>query len=372
MKIVLCPACQARYKVPESKAGKRVKCKKCQHVFTLPEPDSGRLALTDLEDLAGGATVEGSQESAPAPMARPVSGGTPPADPVLGYAASGPPEPPAGPNLGYGAFFRSLGRAMAFPAQHGNLIPFVAMWIALTMGTGLIAALLAICCLLFILSFLIRIYYIGFQLGVVLKGAAGDFDLPPITLSGSIWDDVIVPAVKLLCAYVIARLPAGIFLLSVTSLQQLSGGETIGTFVVFLLGGNGLIAELPQTEHQVIAGALLALGYLLWPMLVLVVAVASVGAVFRLDLIAITIVRTLPVYLLVVLIVYVAFGIQLVGDIVAVTASAGVVAGDLSWGVLIAIAAGSQLVAVYTTIFSMLVIGLYYHHFKHKFAWSWG
>jgi hypothetical protein len=27
---------------------------------------------------------------------------------------------------------------------------------------------------------------------------------------------------------------------------------------------------------------------------------------------------------------------------------------------------------VYANIFTMRVIGLYYHHFKERFAWSWG
>ena len=38
---------------------------------------------------------------------------------------------------------------------------------------------------------------------------------------------------------------------------------------------------------------------------------------------------------------------------------------------LVAIGAGLYVLSTYASIVSMRIIGLYYHHFKNDFAWSW-
>ena len=107
---------------------------------------------------------------------------------------------------------------------------------------------------------------------------------------------------------------------------------------------------------MVVGGILLLLPLLLWPMMVLVVAVGGIRCLVRFDLMFVTIFKTFPVYAL-----------------VAVLTLIGVVGpGLLPLGEGMGVAVALMVVEVYANIFVMRAIGLYYHHFKGRFAWSWG
>jgi prepilin signal peptidase PulO-like enzyme (type II secretory pathway) len=101
---------------------------------------------------------------------------------------------------------------------------------------------------------------------------------------------------------------------------------------------------------------LLLIPMLLWPMMLLVVALGGIRSLIRFDLMMLTIAKTFPAYALVVVFAYVGVvGPALLPEDVGLAA----------WAALLA-------VEVYAGIFTMRVIGLYYHHFKNRFAWSWG
>jgi hypothetical protein len=132
------------------------------------------------------------------------------------------------------------------------------------------------------------------------------------------------------------------------------------------------LAQVLAVRTAVIAGLLLLAGYFLWPMLVLVVAVGNVIGFVRVDLIARTIARSLAGYLLTVLAVYVSIGLNFGAALLvrAATTRQGGTLGGLPPE--LALAPPLQLVELYFMVIAMRAIGFYYHHFKHRFAWSWG
>jgi hypothetical protein len=106
-------------------------------------------------------------------------------------------------------------------------------------------------------------------------------------------------------------------------------------------------------------GALLLAGMVLWPMLALSVTMGGFSTLARVDLMALTIVKSLPVYLFTVAVVFGAFLVLGVLDVVKEVFGL--------FAAVIVIGAG-----LYLQIVALRMIGLYYHHFKHRFAWSWG
>jgi hypothetical protein len=49
-----------------------------------------------------------------------------------------------------------------------------------------------------------------------------------------------------------------------------------------------------------------------------------------------------------------------------------VIPDDAGLGTMLGASMVVGLVTVVTNVAAMRVVGLYYHHFKHRFAWSWG
>ena len=375
MPLVQCPACNARYNVPDSVAGKRARCKKCGATFKIPEtpPDSGRLTLTGLDTPSGEMPVARVPE-APPPEALQYARAEP--GPSTGLPDEGLRQG-AAPTRGYGPYFGSLARSLIFPANPRNLITFLALLILLTFGRGLLnaAASTGICFFILgtlLLALIIESWYVAFQLNTVLSGAAGENDLPSLSFSEGWFDDVIRPFFRMIATYVMARLPATIFLVLLATSRPISGAELTVKTLFFLFGDFTLLLEQPGLQTQLIAGVLLLGGFFLWPMFVLIVAVGSVGGLVRIDLMVITIVKSLPVYLITVIIVFAAQAIGLVSTVVSTLVGFGAANDEMGLGVLLLVPLLSTLVSLYFTIVAMCMIGFYYHHFKHKFAWSWG
>lgn len=139
-----------------------------------------------------------------------------------------------------------------------------------------------------------------------------------------------------------------------------------GGVVGLLFSGSG--------SGTVAFGALVVLGLFFWPIVILCVALGGFECILHVNLIGTTIVRTFPVYLFTAVIV---FGAQSVGymlaGFVATRLSAGEDASMSSWlGASILVSFVVTGIAIYFEIVTMKLIGLYYHHFKHRFAWDWG
>jgi len=372
MSTIRCPGCQARYKVPASAGGKRTKCKKCGQVFRIPElkpaaeSPSAELTLDEAIQLEG---------SAPAvPVAR--VQGTVPAGPVaapvvetVGYAPSDTAAEAAAARGAYGRYFRSLGRSLAFPAHTGNLITFVIMLVIVGMGGWLRG--IAGFCLLGLAALILVGWYMSFQFAVVVGAAGGEEELPTLGLTNGIGEDIVFPLLRMLAATIMARLPALVFLLSVPAAPGAGGGLRVVLAVQFLFGWFDLLLDQPGGVTKLIGGVLLAAGFFLWPMFILIVSIGGTKGLVRFDLIGVTVARSFPAYMIVAGCVYLGIALKLV---LQVTLAAGVIAASMVgsvWLVLL-VPVVLVLVEVYVTIIQMRAIGLYYHHFKHKFAWSWG
>ncbi len=354
MLVVRCPRCSVRYHVPEKLFNKKVRCKKCGQPFKIAAPPQEQEPEADLL----GALAHGEAQ---APRA------TPPATPQAA-AASAPVWPgtewsstSAGPveeavPTGFTHYLRDVGRSLLFFTHGGDLITFVVVALVVLSQIPLkIACGTCIGAVFGILGLvIIHGWYMAYRLNVVLGAAAGDQELPNLTL-GDVWEGIIIPWVKWMSASIAALLP---FIIGLVYLLVL--GVAVGGALAPLLNAlTGKFLEALEKQEAlglVLGGLLLLLPQLLWPMMVLVVAVGGVRCLVRFDLMFLTIFKTFPAYALVVV-------LTLVGVIGP---------GLLPLGEGIGVAVVLIVVEVYANIFAMRVIGLYYHHFKQRFAWSWG
>ena len=357
-----CPGCEAKYSVPASAAGRRTKCRQCGQVFRIPaapppkEEAERPIELVDFDALATGEVIDTPRERRAA-VEQPdrVSAGA-----QVGYAPGAVPAAAPGGMAGeFAGYFYSLGRSLAFPVRAGDLVTFVIVWVIVSVGDVVVHAA---GCLGFVAWLITMGWYMSFQLNVVLSGAAGEDELPTLAFTGGWVDDIIVPFLKLMVTNVIIYLPVVVYLVTSGVMVGLGGG----------LGGGPLGLPAGLGAHTLVAfGLLVALGYFVWPMFVLIVAVGSIVGLVRLDLIAMTIGKTLPAYLLAVLVVYISVGVRfaagMADDLLADQSTpGGMQTASLVIGPL------ANIVGVYTTVIAMRAIGLYYHHFKRRFAWDWG
>ncbi len=123
-----------------------------------------------------------------------------------------------------------------------------------------------------------------------------------------------------------------------------------------------------------IFAGLVCLGVALWPMVVLCVALGGFESLYRVDLIALTIIRTLPAYVLTLALMFGAIVLlRVLGTGTAVNAvsrDSATSGGAIGSSVLVHILTVG--LSVYLDIVLMRLIGLYYHHFKGRFAYDWG
>jgi len=360
---IRCPKCQTRYRVPDEVAGKRTQCKKCGQPFRVPQPrppaleSAEELRLADPTALENGRPVNAPTPAGPPPLPNsPVTTGQPP------IAAQAPTWSAAATLNPYQAYLRSILQSLAFPTRPGDLV------------TALILCLLLLACetlapfalyLGSLMAFIITGWYWSFQFNVVQDAAAGEEDLPTLAFTGGWWDDIIVPFFKMLLINVLAVLPLIAFLVIsgafVTLAEEARSGNSASL-------GSVLTGHLLNLQTLTVAALLLLGGFFLWPMFVLVVAVGGVGGLLRVDLMIRTILNSFPGYLIAVVAVYVSIGVQNIADVIV----------EFFWGQTatvqgtLALRAVLVPIEVYFTIVAMRTVGLYYHHFKERFAWSWG
>ncbi len=372
MHVVTCPGCSARYRLPEKLLHKRVKCKKCGKTFQAGGP---RPADED-SDLFAGLMDEGGQPRiAPPPPPPPPDITTP--ERVAADAQAKAVTPAGGG--GMGAYLRDVGRSLLFFRGLGSVVIFVIV-VALVITRFFVAFAP---CFGLVGSLIISGWVMAFMLNVVASGAAGETDLPDLSV-GSWFAGIIVPLVKYLLSWIVAMIPFVVALGYFLVFNQIDMPEAIAQFSAALLGEFTLAFD--QTAGgNTLMGLLLLLSLATWPMLVLVVAVGGIPGLVRIDLMVRTVIKTLPAYVVVVLLAYLGMAVPelVLGYVVetvsqSATASAGGASGAASGGAgpdlltLLGVQVLLTPVVVYFEIFTMRVIGLYYHHFKHRFAWSWG
>ncbi|MCH7704124.1 MAG: hypothetical protein IIB61_03350 [Planctomycetes bacterium] len=373
--------CGQKYRFPETSIGKRAKCKKCGAVFTIvaeePPADEGIIPIAK-DDVF-------TQEASADPAARQrvvdsdadgwqtpeqIEGRLPDSGPSLGRAIPSSTDPVAA--RGY---LESLAWTLLFPSSVGNLLTFLMVWFVLSLRefAATFSPFGMMMVLWFIGLLIVLGWYYAFLFSIVEGAAGGDDDLPSMTLDQGMLDGVFVPLFKFIGTKAVVMLPAFAYLFVAMSMGILTEQQVIDAFFAFV--GNGSVWEtLSGPAGPVVI--LFGIGIFLWPMVALCVALGGFGTLARMDLIVKTIVRTFPMYVVTVaLVVATVIGREVTHSAMVnwsmAKAATGGGAGP-SWGSFAVLTVLIQGVTIYVDIVAMRVIGLYYHHFKSRFAWNWG
>jgi len=115
---------------------------------------------------------------------------------------------------------------------------------------------------------------------------------------------------------------------------------------------------------------LMVFALVMWPMGILCVSIGGISVFFRFDLMVYSVLATFWAYVVVWVILLAAvyggrFAIELITLPTPTGAPAPFAGHPLAATALIAV------LITYISIVAMKAIGLYYRHFKHRFAWSW-
>ncbi len=347
--------CGAKYKFPDSALGKKAKCKKCGVVFRLKPPDTSTIPIADESPFA--AEISSAARKAPPPAPKP-----PPNYPGLVIETAEDSKTStreATDDVPAKGYWGSIFWTLFFPSNIGNLITFLVIWFVLSLVPLFAASWIGLGFFI-----LVSFWYIGFRFDVVQSSAGGDENLPKLGFSGDYWDELFLPALRWLGSWVVVTLPAVVYLFI---RYDASAGDVAG---VLLEGIAGLILGFYDDYYLL---AMLGLGFFLWPMIILCLALEGFSAVSRVDYILATIVRSIPAYAFTVFLVFATMAADVYVQYVIANAAAGgptSVGAGLGVGLLTRIA--STGVALYLEIVMLRVIGLYYHHFKDKFPWGWG
>jgi len=356
--------CGARFKFSESSLGKKAECKKCGAIFTLTgDDDLGPIPVAGEPDAFSAVVTHWSADRTPpvpVPPGPPAPRGSPAA---LGSGTSFPSMPESSSitrrNYAGDAIWTFL-----FPAvSPNNLVVFLIIWA----GMSLIPLVLAHAWPLGAIGALILFaWYTAFRFAVLESAAAGENDLPEVPVLRDPGEALLAPLIKWIGSWGIVFIPALAYLISLAV-----NGDSSWTDALVSLGGG--LTELWQgaTGEHVGFVVLSCAGIAMWPMVVLCVAIEGFRAVLRVDLIALTIARTFPRYVLTLILM---FGAVLLLNVLGTGAAvAGVRSapggGGLGGSIIVPIL-GTGL-RVYLDIVLMRLVGLYYHHSKGRFAFAW-
>ncbi|GJM24386.1 MAG: hypothetical protein DHS20C16_08010 [Phycisphaerae bacterium] len=237
---------------------------------------------------------------------------------------------------GIGSYLKSCAGSAIFVADAGNFISFIFVMILAAMNAGV--DMLTFTCLMWIPYIIIKGLLAAFFFNVVINASSGDTDLPDIGLSGDMYEDMIAPFFKMVATSLIVMSPLYVYMFSVGITQV----TTLGIAVT------------------------LGIGVFFWPITMLVIALGGVSCFARPDQVLLTVFRTFVPYLVTCSVLAIAIGMTWVLEFAMESATAAL--GGNQW----AVATILWIVNVYCFIVAMQCIGLYYHHFKDRFAWSWG
>ncbi len=355
-------ACGAAHRFDDAAVGRKARCKACGAVFTIVAED-GLIPLAGAaiaaDEAAAAATHARAHERAQTPLLGPGEARFDQRDEDRFPGMATVVMPGRGLN---GRYVRAVGWAFLFFTVPSNLFTLIVLSALIALKVfqafagcwGLIAGLI------------LEGWIAAFSLNVVLSAANGEEDLPPITLMEGFMEGIVVPFFKYLAVWVISMAPAMLyFSLVIAASPQVGPGMTIANYIdgAAQYGGfGGLLDALFQGPELLLFLLLFAGGLFILPILLLVVAVGGFGALVRVDLMAATIVRTLPGYVLCATLVIAAAAVPL-----AVSFLMRLVQPSI--GTLDFVAAG---VRAYATVVAMMAVGLHYHHYKERYAWDWG
>ncbi len=362
---VACPSCGASYHVPDAKLGKHATCVKCGTRFVLAAPapsPPAQNAEFEFDDLARGTAQ---------PHASPHV--------VASAAPASEPAAPAASTPTWGA--ASVGAAAssliaAIPRYLQDVVGTMALMFT---PTGLIITVMLCClqalkllapyalCFGILMILIINGYVLSYYLHVVSSGTARDDTLPSLSLTDGIVEDILMPLLKFLAVFVITLLP---FVASL--IWQVVNERVDNELAGLLLAGvlsfdfSSFLSLTPLQALLLIPPLLL--GQVLQPMFLLVVAVGGIRCLWRTDLMLRTVFGTLPAYMVLLVLFW---GLNWAASL-ADSVLAAISKSDMEGVPVTVIAIVRVVIETVVSVFTMRAIGLFYHHFKARFAWSWG
>ena len=264
---------------------------------------------------------------------------------------------------GYSA---NLVQSALFATCPSSLVTFVAVWVVLSFA----ALLSRTGPVVLIIWIVLYMWYCAFRLNVLHNASGGELELADARGSVAGAEDFISGMSKWLGCWAVALLPA----FALLAAQAYSTRSSVWyVYERVALGVEALVLLSPLAVGVPFAVAA-ALGAFCWPLIVLCVAIGGFSTLLRPDLMFRTLIRTFPEYQLTVALLCVAYVIKLAGTkgLMAWMGTIGPAGGGaatwMSGAVEIAAIVGLNL---YVDIVAMQLVGLYYHHFKDDFAWSW-
>jgi len=345
--------CGARYRFADEHVGQRAKCQECGMVVVL-EDTSGPIPIAAGDEAPGGA-VAIEQGNIVAPPGSPAAAGSL-------TVAHGAVHGDLVPVVSYGS---DVLWTFLFLSSPSNLMMFLVIWsvmCALQWAAGLVFVLL-------LPQILFILWYVAFCMAIVESTAAGGRDLPMVNVGTDIVDELIHPLGRWIASWVFVLAPAATFVIVSVFQDRITTDDVLallsgGVLGLFQTGGT------PMLPFSV----LLAAGLFFWPMVLMCVALGGIETLVRFDLMFISIIRSFPAYVLMLLLMlgamvltyFVHHGFsQFIGS--ATSGASGVRAMGRILPLMVG--AGFEL---YLNIVLMRLIGLYYHHHKKKLAWWWG
>ncbi len=253
------------------------------------------------------------------------------------------------PGTGWVFFLRDCLASFVFFTDFDSLSSFIVVaiiaviepFLFVTPSFSIMGYLLIPCGLVIVYGWIFSYYF-----NTALYAASGEKKNPELSFTDGWFDGVIIPFLKFSLAGLMVICPAIFY----------------GMFWIATTAGPGVV-RLGSPDW--IFFTLLGLGLFLWPMVLLLVAMGGFSCFSRPDLIVSTIIKTFVPYV----VTFLMAGLALMTKYKAcflIGALPGLGNHPLLLSMVVSV------VSVYFGIVAMRVIGLYYHHFKDRFAWSWG
>jgi len=369
--------CGARYRFPDEAAGKRSRCKKCGLVFTLPAADDGIIPFAEEDPFMAEAVDAAAVVKQGALQLTPESPGA--AHGSMEGAGVSAVAPPAR------GFASNVLWTFLFPTEVGDLFTFLGIW--LLMGVTSVMTLVAGFGLLGIIAFCVYLllvgWYCAYRFSVIESAAAGDDNLPNMEFDSGWIGDAVGALFRWIGSWLFVLLPALAYrlyyykTLPPAPAMGAGGGPSLW-FEDLKLVTQGIPGILSmQTDGFDLFKALVVAGLFIWPFVILCVGIGGLESLYRFDLMMATVVRTIGPYAATVALIV---GASALGYVLEQMAAGrlfgGAMAGGGGIGAIIQAGVVFQVVTlgltIYLDIVLMRLIGLYYHHFKAKFAWDWG
>lgn len=334
---VTCGTCGKKYQVRDGGVGKKFKCKECGELLTVPDIEQ-QTDDADFYNLLTDAVELESQSKSIARVARKPM--------VKAEKYKGDEEGPT-TRKKTNNYVEDLLATFMFIVDPANLFMFAFLLMLLFMRDVILPHA-------FILGyfgrFIILGWYSNYRFSIIYEAASGKQELPDMSPE----EGFLLPMLQWFATWFLVHIPAFLYLAIALSFEL----SRLGEFGILGFDPNE-ITEILSAFHLGVFIFLYCLGLFFWPILALCVAIGGFETVYRIDLMVLTIFRTMPVYFFTAAAVFVTAVLQLV--VSTMVAQIGFL------GIIISLP-----FLLYMEIVSLRMIGHYYHHFKKRFAWSWG